>query len=314
MSLDDAAGRDVRIRAVRASARAGRGCWRPCARTSGGPTRAAATTSTACGFWKRQEFAWCRVQGSASGPGRSISGRRSSRRRRRSKSSWRSLKSFHENVYVHELASRRDHGDRSPSTANRFEVDDGRDDHRGGPRDTGSRSRISAGTRSCPFPGTAACALWRWRRLPKLVIACATQVVGRHGRAHARTRRVIARARGGDGVPPHQPSARLPDLRRGGGMQAPGLRLLSTASARAGSTEDKVHKPKRVELGPHVLLDTERCIMCSRCVRFCDEIAKKPQLTFTPARRPRGADDLPGRTARQSVLDEHHRHLPGRAL
>ncbi len=45
--------------------------------------------------------------------------------------------------------------------------------------------------------------------------------------------------------------------------------------------EQKVHKPKRVELGPHVLLDTERCIMCSRCIRFCDEIAKKPQLTFT---------------------------------
>jgi NADH-quinone oxidoreductase subunit G len=45
--------------------------------------------------------------------------------------------------------------------------------------------------------------------------------------------------------------------------------------------EDKVHKPKRVELGPHVLLDDERCIMCSRCVRFCDEIAGKPQMTFT---------------------------------
>ena len=45
--------------------------------------------------------------------------------------------------------------------------------------------------------------------------------------------------------------------------------------------EDKIHKPKRVELGPNVLLDTERCIMCSRCVRFCAEIAKKPQLTFT---------------------------------
>jgi NADH-quinone oxidoreductase subunit G len=29
------------------------------------------------------------------------------------------------------------------------------------------------------------------------------------------------------------------------------------------------------------MLDTERCIMCSRCVRFCDEIAGKPQLTFT---------------------------------
>ena len=44
---------------------------------------------------------------------------------------------------------------------------------------------------------------------------------------------------------------------------------------------DKVHKPKRVELGPRVLLDVERCIMCSRCVRFSDEIAKQPVLTFT---------------------------------
>jgi NADH-quinone oxidoreductase subunit G len=44
---------------------------------------------------------------------------------------------------------------------------------------------------------------------------------------------------------------------------------------------DKVRKPKRVELGPNVMLDTERCIMCSRCVRFCAEVAKKPQLVFT---------------------------------
>ncbi|MBI4547502.1 MAG: molybdopterin-dependent oxidoreductase [Ignavibacteriae bacterium] len=43
---------------------------------------------------------------------------------------------------------------------------------------------------------------------------------------------------------------------------------------------EKVRKPKRVELGPNVMLDVERCIMCSRCVRFCDEIAKKPQLVF----------------------------------
>lgn len=44
---------------------------------------------------------------------------------------------------------------------------------------------------------------------------------------------------------------------------------------------DKVRKPKRVPLGPNVMLDVERCIMCSRCIRFCDEIAKKPQLVFT---------------------------------
>jgi NADH-quinone oxidoreductase subunit G len=45
--------------------------------------------------------------------------------------------------------------------------------------------------------------------------------------------------------------------------------------------EEKVRKPKRVELGPNVMLDTERCIMCSRCIRFTDEIVKQPQLVFT---------------------------------
>ena len=36
--------------------------------------------------------------------------------------------------------------------------------------------------------------------------------------------------------------------------------------------EQKVKKKKAVELGPHVMLDQERCILCSRCVRFTDEI------------------------------------------
>ena len=45
-------------------------------------------------------------------------------------------------------------------------------------------------------------------------------------------------------------------------------------------TEEKVHKDKRVPLGPLVMFDAERCISCSRCIRFCDEIAKDPELTF----------------------------------
>lgn len=44
--------------------------------------------------------------------------------------------------------------------------------------------------------------------------------------------------------------------------------------------EEKNHKDKRVSLGPNVMFDQERCISCSRCIRFCDEIAKEPQLTF----------------------------------
>ncbi len=45
-------------------------------------------------------------------------------------------------------------------------------------------------------------------------------------------------------------------------------------------TEEKAHKEKRVELGPHVMFDGDRCISCSRCIRFCDEIAGENQLTF----------------------------------
>ncbi len=44
--------------------------------------------------------------------------------------------------------------------------------------------------------------------------------------------------------------------------------------------EEKQHKDKRVPLGPYVMFDAERCISCSRCIRFCDEIAKDPELTF----------------------------------
>ncbi len=42
----------------------------------------------------------------------------------------------------------------------------------------------------------------------------------------------------------------------------------------------KVHKPKHVPLGPRVMLDGERCINCTRCVRFTDEISKSHQLTI----------------------------------
>lgn len=43
----------------------------------------------------------------------------------------------------------------------------------------------------------------------------------------------------------------------------------------------KVHKPKRVQLGPRVVLDAERCINCTRCTRFAREISKSHQLTIT---------------------------------
>lgn len=42
--------------------------------------------------------------------------------------------------------------------------------------------------------------------------------------------------------------------------------------------ESKQKKHKVVDLGPTVVLDSERCILCSRCVRFTDEVSKTNEL------------------------------------
>jgi NADH-quinone oxidoreductase subunit G len=44
--------------------------------------------------------------------------------------------------------------------------------------------------------------------------------------------------------------------------------------------EVKNHKPKRQVWGPNVVFDAERCISCSRCIRFAKEVAKQDVLTF----------------------------------
>ena len=42
--------------------------------------------------------------------------------------------------------------------------------------------------------------------------------------------------------------------------------------------EEKVHKVKAEELGPEVMYDGERCIVCTRCTRFCEEVPKTSEL------------------------------------
>ena len=44
--------------------------------------------------------------------------------------------------------------------------------------------------------------------------------------------------------------------------------------------EEKVKKPKRQDIGKHIVLDDERCILCSRCVRFMQEVADDDVLGF----------------------------------
>jgi NADH-quinone oxidoreductase subunit G len=44
--------------------------------------------------------------------------------------------------------------------------------------------------------------------------------------------------------------------------------------------DEPVHKPKAVVFGPTIVYDAERCIMCTRCIRVSDELAKDPVLTL----------------------------------
>jgi NADH-quinone oxidoreductase subunit G len=44
--------------------------------------------------------------------------------------------------------------------------------------------------------------------------------------------------------------------------------------------DDKVKKPKRVDIGQNIVLDDERCIMCSRCIRFSKEMVHDDVLGF----------------------------------
>jgi NADH-quinone oxidoreductase subunit G len=44
--------------------------------------------------------------------------------------------------------------------------------------------------------------------------------------------------------------------------------------------EEKVHFPKRYDIGRQVVFDAERCIKCTRCVRFCDEVSKSHELSL----------------------------------
>lgn len=44
------------------------------------------------------------------------------------------------------------------------------------------------------------------------------------------------------------------------------------------NVDNKTKHRKRVDLGANVMLDEERCVLCTRCVRFCKDITKTSEL------------------------------------
>ena len=84
-------------------------------------------------------------------------------------------------------------------------------------------------------------------------------------------------ARRRDGVPADQPSARLPDLRPGRRMRpagpGDGLRRRRHAASRRTSARSRTSIS-----APLVKTSMNRCIQCTRCVRFATEVAGVPEL------------------------------------
>ena len=58
---------------------------------------------------------------------------------------------------------------------------------------------------------------------------------------------------------------------------------------------EKEHAPKRVDIGPHVVYDAERCIKCTRCIRFCDEITGTGELSLVERGVHTFVEAFPGR-------------------
>ena len=65
--------------------------------------------------------------------------------------------------------------------------------------------------------------------------------------------------------------------------------------------EDKLHKEKRKPIGKHVMLDQERCILCTRCTRFTEQVTKTNELgVFNRGDRDR-IELSPGKTLDQNA-------------
>lgn len=57
--------------------------------------------------------------------------------------------------------------------------------------------------------------------------------------------------------------------------------------------EEKTKNPKK-DIGPHTLLYQDRCVLCTRCVRFCDEVAGDAELSVVERGNRGEIDVFPG--------------------
>ena len=104
-----------------------------------------------------------------------------------------------------------------------------------------------------------------------------------HGNLHRDARRE-ADARRRAGISAHQSSARLPDLRPGRRMQAAGI-FRGLRPEREPLRRREGQQAESVDLGPRIMLDDERCILCSRCIRFTSDMAQRRRARHHQSRQ-----------------------------
>ncbi|MFB3074761.1 MAG: 2Fe-2S iron-sulfur cluster-binding protein [Candidatus Methylomirabilales bacterium] len=111
---------------------------------------------------------------------------------------------------------------------------------------------------------------------PKLMIACATPVT--EGMVvHTRTPQVEETRRGILEFYLLNHPLDCPICDKGGEcpLQDYTMRFGPGASR---FVEEKIHRDKHRSIGPHIIFDAERCILCTRCVRFCRDIVGSGEL------------------------------------
>ncbi|MEK6814122.1 MAG: NADH-quinone oxidoreductase subunit NuoG [Nitrospirota bacterium] len=140
------------------------------------------------------------------------------------------------------------------------------------------------------------CCLVEVEKVPKLIPACATPVsAGMVVRTRATSEKVRKAQQGMIEFLLINHPLDCPVCDKGG--ECP-LQDQTLAYGPGGTrfAEKKYHFKKPVPLGPHILIDRERCILCLRCVQFQREIAQHPQISVTYRGRDSFIDTAPGRT------------------
>ncbi|MFQ5990066.1 MAG: 2Fe-2S iron-sulfur cluster-binding protein [Candidatus Methylomirabilales bacterium] len=127
-----------------------------------------------------------------------------------------------------------------------------------------------------PIEGVCRMCLVEVEKAPKLMIACATPVTD--GMAvQTRTPHVETARQGVLEFYLLNHPLDCPICDKGGEcpLQDYTMRYGPGASRTA---EEKIHRDKHRSIGPHIIFDAERCILCTRCVRFCRDIVGTGEL------------------------------------